>query len=107
MPRFLDRLLDLGPADDPRRVAVGGQPVQAQTGDDSRGILSTPGARVRVCRPRGSRDGQIQKALLWLVRAGVAFELLEVEPGGAGIEVDGLRVSVVGLRAALGGPAGR
>lgn len=100
MPRFLDRLLDLGPADDPRRVAVGGRPGVVRTVDRGRGIPSTPGARVQVQRPRGCRDGEVQMALLWLVRAGVAVELLEADEPG--ILLDGRRVSLGELRDELG-----
>ncbi len=84
MPRFLDRLLDLGPTDDPRRVAVA-----ARSTTQRREIVSTPGARVRLSRD--GRDPEVQKALLWLVRGGIAVEL---ETGEAGIFVDGRKVSL-------------
>ncbi len=88
MPRFLDRLFDLGPSVDVRRVAVGTK-IPGQRHE----IVSTSGARVKLCR--GSEgDAEVQKALLWLVRAGVLYELAAGEPG---IWLGGERVSLEGL----------
>lgn len=87
MPRFLDRLLDLGPADDPRRVAVKSHSIAQR-----RAVMSTPGARIRLSRD--GRDPDVQKALLWLTRRGIAVELTE---GPAGIFVDEHRVSLAAL----------
>lgn len=86
MPRFLDRLLDLGPADDPRKVAVG--TARAAT---RRALLSTPGARVQV--PKDGRDPEAQLALLWLVRRGVPVELVD----SAELTLDGRPITLVEL----------
>ncbi len=78
MPRFLDRLLDLGPADDPRKVAVGTARAASR-----RVLQSTPGARVRA--GTDGRDPDTQLALLWLLRRGIPVELVD----GPGLALDG------------------
>lgn len=90
MPRFLDRLLDLGPADDPRKVAVG----TARAGT-RRALVSTPGARVQVARD--GRDPEAQLALAWLVRRGIPVELVD----GPGLTLDGGPIALAELVARL------
>ena len=92
MPRFLDRIFDLEPSDDPRRVPVG---VQAQGKGQT--IQSTPGARVRL--PREDRDAQAQLALLWCLRNGTPVEL---HASTANILLDGAPVTLRSLTAQLG-----
>lgn len=90
MPRFLDRLLDLGPADDPRKVAVG----RARLGT-RREVTSSAGARVTL--PRDGRDPEAQLALLWLVRRGIPVELVD----RAGLTLDGRPIALADLVARL------
>lgn len=91
MPRFLDRLLQLGPSDDPRSVAVG-----TVRGARAVDIVSVPGARVRL--RRDGRDADVQLALLWCVRNGVPVELVDGPPA---IHLDGAPVALAELIARL------
>lgn len=90
MSRLLDAVFDLGPTDDPRRVAVG-----HKVAGTRRALASTPGARVRLVRSNPPADPEAQKALLWLSRAGVPVELATSEVADAqGIFVDGRKVAL-------------
>ncbi|MFZ5477514.1 MAG: hypothetical protein ACOZNI_12130 [Myxococcota bacterium] len=83
MARILDRLLGLGPADEPRRIAVSGR-----RAPPPRPVVSTPGARVRVSRD--GRDGEIGRLVLWLHRRGEPVELLA---GENRVWLDGVEVT--------------
>lgn len=83
MPRFLDRLLQLGPSDDPRSVPVG-----RSAGVQQLELTSTPGARVRI--RRDGRDAAAQLAVLWCVRNRVPVELCDGPPA---VLLDGAAVS--------------
>ena len=88
----MDRLLEAGPADDPRRVLVESK----KSGVDVP-FVSTPGARVRVRRTH--RGGDVGRFLLWAHRRGIAVELAE---GPADeILVDGIVVSAEEARRRL------
>lgn len=76
MPRWLDRLLDLGPSDEPRAVSVG-----STTRRVSHNLTPTPGARMRIGVTGSAEE---QRALLWCVRIGIPFER-----EGAGVWCDG------------------
>ena len=96
MPRFLDQLLDLGPADDPRRVAVGRKSALTH-----RELVSTPGARIQLNRAH-RRDGELQRALIWLLREGHAFEWLDA-PALPTLTLDRRPVTLAELRSGLSG----
>jgi hypothetical protein len=78
--KLLDRLLGLGPADEPRPIAVGRRARVRE-----RPLASTPGARVRVSRD--GRDGDIGRLLLWLHRRGIPVELVD---GPNEVRLDGV-----------------
>ena len=90
----LDRLLDLGPADDPRRVAVAATRKRVE-----RPVTSTPGARLRI--ERSGADGEVLRLLLWCHRRAVPVELVEAEVDQ--VWLDGARVSPADARKVLGG----
>ena len=70
--RFLDRLLGLGPSDEPRPIAVGKRVKLAE-----RPVVSVPGVPVRV--ERSGRDGEVIRFLAWCHRAGVDVEIVDGE----------------------------
>ncbi len=76
MPRWLDRLLDLGPADEPRAVSVA-----SSTRRVMHDLRATPGARMRIGNTGSAAE---QRALLWCVRNGTPFER-----AGEGVWLDG------------------
>lgn len=76
----MDRLLGVGPTDDPRHFAVGARRARVETP-----LLSNPGARLRIVRT--GRDGDIGRLVLWCHRSGVPMDLVEGE--GDGVFLDG------------------
>ncbi len=70
--RFLDRLLGLGPSDEPRPIAVGKRATVVE-----RPVVSVPGAAVRV--ERSGRDGEVIRFLAWCHRERVDVEIVEGE----------------------------
>ena len=89
----VDRLLGVGPSDDPRVIAVAAKRVRVEVP-----VVSTPGARVRV--ERTGYDGEIGRLVLWCHRRGIALELVEAAEDR--LWLDGLTVSVAELRRRLG-----
>lgn len=90
LSRQLARAADLGPRDDPRKIAVGTRVIRA-----SKPVVSTPGARVRITR--AAHAPELQLAVLWCHHNGIPMELADGEPGitrdGAPITLDALRLS--------------
>ncbi len=74
MPRIpvVQRLLDLGPKDDPRKVRV-----QSTTTRISNPILHTPGARIRIARTPWHPQAAL--ALLHCARHQIPVEVVEVD----------------------------
>ncbi len=70
--RILDRLLGLGPSDEPRPIAVGKRAPVVE-----RRVVSVPGAEVRV--ERSGRDGEVIRFLAWCHRARVDVEIVDGE----------------------------
>ncbi len=68
--RFLDRLLGLGPSDEPRPIAVGRRAPVVE-----RPVVSTPGAALRV--QRSGRDGEVVRLLAWCHRRGIPVEIVD------------------------------
>jgi hypothetical protein len=64
-----ERLLDLGPADDPRRVAVTATRKRVESP-----VVSTPGAA--LCIERSGNDGEVLRLVLWCHRRGIAMTLI-------------------------------
>lgn len=89
----LDRLLGVGPSDDPRMVAVAAKRVRVEAP-----LVSTPGARLRV--ERTGNDGEIGRLVLWCHRRQLPMEL----SNGADdrITLDGELVTVAEVRRRLG-----
>ncbi|MBM4367319.1 MAG: hypothetical protein FJ102_13995 [Deltaproteobacteria bacterium] len=70
--RLLDRLLGLGPSDEPRPIAVGTRSVVTE-----RPVVSVPGARVRI--ERSGRDGEVIRFLAWCHREQVDIEIVDAD----------------------------
>lgn len=83
-----ERLIGLGPSDNPRAVAVGGRARAVE-----RPVVSTPGARVRIARD--GWDGEIGRLVLFLHRRAIPMELVEgpnvVTLDGAAVQPERLR----------------
>lgn len=89
----VDRLLGVGPSDDPRVIAVASKRVRVEVP-----LVSTAGARLRV--ERSGYDGEIGRLVLWCHRYGLAMELVEsVEDR---VILDGEAVTVAEVRRRLG-----
>lgn len=88
----LDRLLDLGPADDPRRVAVSASRKRVE-----RAVVSSPGARLRI--ERTGQNGEVLRLLLWCHRRRVPVELLDAAADR--VWLDGRELSPAEARHAL------
>jgi hypothetical protein len=87
----VDRRIGLAPADDPRRIKVGTRVARVVVP-----VASTPGARVRI--GRAPHRPELQRAVLWCWKRGIAMELAE---DGAGLQLDGITVTLAQLRSAL------
>lgn len=92
--RLLDRLLGLGPSDEPRPVAVGRRAPVVE-----RPLVSTPGAALRV--ERSGHDGHLIRLLAWCHRERVPVEI--VEGSVDRVTLHGRALSPTEARAALGG----
>lgn len=86
--RQLARATDLGPRDDPRKIAVGRRVVR-----ESHPVVSTPGARVRIVR--AAHAPELQLAVLWCHRNGNPMDISDGDPG---VWIDGRRASLDDLR---------
>ncbi|GDX82235.1 hypothetical protein LBMAG42_40460 [Deltaproteobacteria bacterium] len=89
----VDRLLGVGPSDDPRVIAVASKRTRVETP-----VVSTPGARLRV--ERTGNDGELGRLVLWCHRRGVPMELVEGTEDR--VILDGEAATVAEVRRRLG-----
>lgn len=91
MRERLERLLGLGVSDEPRPVSVASKKARF-----SWDLRSTPGSKLLI--RRDGWDGEVQRALVAVLQAGVPVELQQGEPG---IFWEGTKIPAAELRRRL------
>jgi hypothetical protein len=87
LTHYLDRLLDLGPKDDPRRVAVKASKIAPKLQ-----LIQRPDARVRIERTPWS--GSYQLALLACMRQNLPITLVERQDATAALFLDSRKLTL-------------